>query len=145
MPPKLKILSTTDRDFDSQLKLLLERELQDEQQVSSVVREIVASVRSGGDASLLRYTNDLDRRLESSVAELEVLDFEGALLELDKSLKDSLMIAADRIRSHHEKQKMSSWAFKVEMGNSLRQRVIPIPRVGVYVPGGKASYTSAVL
>ena len=145
MPPKLKILSTADRDFDSQFKLLLDRELQDEQQVSSVVREIVASVRSGGDASLLRYTNELDRRLESSVAELEVLDFEEALLDLDKSLKESLTTAADRIKSYHEKQKMSSWEFKDEMGNSLGQRVIPIERVGVYVPGGKASYPSSVL
>ena len=97
MPPKIKILSTTDKDFDSQFKLLLERELQDEQKVSSVVREIVASVRSGGDASLLRYTNELDRRLESSVADFEVLDFEEALLGLDKSLKQSLMTAADMI------------------------------------------------
>ncbi|MBT6674974.1 MAG: histidinol dehydrogenase, partial [Proteobacteria bacterium] len=139
------MLSTTDKDFDSQFKLLLERELQDEQQVASVVREIVRSVRSGGDASLLRYTNELDRRQESSVADLEVFDFEEALLGLDKSLKQSLMTAADRIKSYHEKQKMSSWEFKDDMGNSLGQRVIPIERAGVYVPGGKASYPSSVL
>jgi len=143
--PKLKILSTSDEDFDSKFKLLLKRDSEDEEQVTSVVREIVESVQLGGDESLLQYTNKLDRRLEPSASRLEVLDFEEALLRLDASLKENLITAAGRIKSYHKKQKMSSWEFEDDMGNSLGQRVIPIERVGVYVPGGKAAYPSSVL
>ena len=72
MLPKLKILSTSDEDFDSKFKLLLKRDSEDEEQVTSVVREIVESVQFGGDESLLQYTNKLDRRLEPSASRLEV-------------------------------------------------------------------------
>ncbi len=145
MLSKLKILNISDDDFDSKFELLLNRELEDEEHVVSVVSEIVSSIRLGGDESLLQWTNRLDRRQEHNVSSLEVLDFEDALFRLDVSLKEHLITAADRIKTYHDKQKMDSWEFEDDIGNFLGQRVTPIDKVGVYVPGGKAAYPSSVL
>lgn len=111
------------------------------------VRAIVEEVRSRGDAAVLEFTNRWDERAVNDMAELEVSSehAERAFAELDPSVRDALATAAERIRAFHEHQQEESWTRDGGDGVSLGQRVVPLDRVGVYVPGGRAAYPSSVL
>jgi histidinol dehydrogenase len=143
----IKQLFTIDADFEQQLVDLLQRELLVADEVSSVVREILSAVRSDGDKALLNYTNKFDGFGAESMVDLSVTQqqMSEALESLPGEQRQALMHAAERIRRYHEKQKQSSWHFEESDGSVYGQKVSPLDRVGVYVPGGKANYPSSVL
>ena len=138
---KLRRLSTTGKGFDAKLAALTRYEASTDAKVRSTVARILADVRTRGDAALLRYANALDKVKARSVAELEItprIDIPGAQL-------DALRAAQARIRAFHERQAQASWEYTEPDGTRLGQRITPLERVGIYVPGGKAAYPSTVL
>lgn len=134
-------------DFSEQLDHLLAWETVSDQQVVSVVNDILVAVRNQGDAALVEFSNQFDRRAAKNIADLQVTQ-EQMLQSLDKISDEqrvALEQAAARIRVFHEKQRAESWQFVEADGTILGQRVTPLDSVGIYVPGGKASYPSSVL
>ncbi|GIX31877.1 MAG: histidinol dehydrogenase [Porticoccaceae bacterium] len=144
---KVRRLSTRDPGFDAALAELLAWEAVADPQVERAVAEIIERVRSEGDRALVEYTNRFDRRALSRAAELAVPPeaLARAHAELAAPLRAALAAAAERIRAFHERQREQSWEFRDALGNRLGLRVTPLARVGIYVPGGKASYPSSVL
>lgn len=134
-------------DFSEQLTQLLAWDEHQDHEVDNTVREIIASVRERGDQALVETTNKLDRRSLSSPGQLQIdsEQLKKAEKEVPAEVRDALSLAAARIESFHKHQLQESWSFTDEYGNRLGQRVKPLQRVGVYVPGGKASYPSSVL
>lgn len=148
MPPvNLRRLTTADPDFAISLEHLLHYDAGHEESVDARVKQILAAVRSRGDAALLEYTNQFDRRDLANIQAV-VLDkplLQAALERIPKLQANALQQAAERIKSYHLRQLQSSWTYTDDDGNVLGQKVTPLDRVGLYVPGGKASYPSSVL
>lgn len=142
----LKHLDTNTADFKARLEALLSAAAEPDPAVSDTVRAIIRAVRERGEAALLEYTNRFDRR-RATPDQLEIGQRElAAVLErIPPELRRGLEHAAKRIRAFHERQKQASWTFTDAEGNVLGQKVTPLDRVGVYVPGGKAAYPSSVL
>lgn len=140
-------LNARDSDFDGRLEQLTQWQSVADDGVESVVDEIIHAIRTDGDEALLQYTCQFDRLDVSSVAELEVSKprLQQALDAIDEPSRQALAFAADRIRNFHQRQLQQSWQYEDELGNVLGQRVTPLDRAGLYVPGGKASYPSSVL
>jgi|TARA_B110000483_G_scaffold226488_1_gene287285 histidinol dehydrogenase len=115
--------------------------------VEGRVANILELIRTEGDQQLLKLTQELDRWSPTQAAELEVSDaeIEAAITVCNKEELAALELAAQRIREFHQKQTQESWRYNDEQGNLLGQQITPIERVGIYVPGGKASYPSSVL
>ena len=142
----LKHLDTNTADFRARLKALLSAAAEPDPAVVDTVRAIILDVRERGEAALLEYTNRFDRR-QATPDQLEIGQRElAAVLErIPPELRRGLEHAAARIRAFHERQKQAGWTFEDAEGNLLGQKVTPLDRVGVYVPGGKAAYPSSVL
>ena len=140
-------LDSTADDFEASLSTLLEWQNSEDASVDGIVREIIAQVRKQGDRALLEYTARFDRLQCDSVDMLRLResDFSQALERIDVAERDALQEAAERIRLYHEHQLAGDWSFVDELGNTLGQKVTPLDRVGVYVPGGQAVYPSTVL
>jgi histidinol dehydrogenase len=140
-------LCSSATDFASQLAKLLARNAQFDPHVQQTVFEILARVRQEGDQAVLDYTRRFDGIERSSLAELELPQerLHQALRNLPQAEREALTFAAERIRAYAERQKLSSWQYLDEFGNLLGQKITPLDRVGVYVPGGKAAYPSSVL
>jgi len=140
-------LKTSDADFLSRLDQLLAWEQSTDSEVVTTVSAILEDVRQRGDAALLEYTAKFDRVEVASAAELELTSDElGAALDaIDDSHRQALEVAADRVRAYAEHQKMESWSYTEADGTVLGQKVTPMDRAGLYVPGGKAAYPSSVL
>ena len=134
----------TDPAFRLRLAELAEFESPD---VEADVRAIVADVRARGDEAVVELTNRLDERAIAKAADLEIpmARASRALESLDREVRGALETAASRIRVFHEQQKAVSWSRTEADGAVTGQRVIPIDRVGIYVPGGRAAYPSSVL
>ena len=134
-------------DFESVFAELMVSPAEADPNLSKAVSRIVADVAKEGDSALLRLTNELDERDVSDAASLRVSEQEiaEALGSIDQKVRIALETAAERIRVFHERQQVSSWQYEDEEGNTLGQRVSPLDRVGIYVPGGRASYPSSVL
>jgi|TARA_R110000744_G_scaffold69739_5_gene141434 histidinol dehydrogenase len=115
--------------------------------VQKAVADIVEQVRLKGDDAVIEFTNRFDRRHVASSSELEISREELALAKgrVSPELVASLEAAAKRVYDYHERQKQPSWQYQEESGTILGQKVTPLDRVGVYVPGGKAAYPSSVL
>lgn len=115
--------------------------------VHAIVKEILSEVRQHGDEALLRYTQKFDGVSAADAHDLEVSQqrLDAALQGLSQEQREALETAAQRIRNYHERQQQSSWSYQEEDGTVLGQRVTPIERAGLYVPGGKAAYPSSVL
>jgi histidinol dehydrogenase len=145
--PDITRLSTRAPGFDARLAVLTALEASQDEAVDRAVAAIVADVRARGDAAVLEYTQRFDRVAAASVAALEipVAERERALAGLDPAVRDALATAAARIRGYHERQRAESWSYTEADGTVLGQRVTPLDRVGLYVPGGKAAYPSSVL
>jgi len=143
----IKHLNAAESDFDDQLATLLQREMIVAPEVTSTVSEILAAVRAHGDQAVLDYTNKFDQFNVDSMSQLVVSQQQmtDALNSLPPEQATALRHAADRIRSYHEKQKQESWQYEEADGSVYGQKVSPLERVGVYVPGGKANYPSSVL
>jgi len=144
---RLRRLSTADAGFDAELERLTRYEAAQDQAVEAAVRAIIADVRARGDAAVLEYTRRFDRVPADSMTALEVPRgaLEVALAALSAAQREALQEAAARVRAFHERQRAQSWEFTDAEGTRLGQRVTPLERVGVYVPGGKAAYPSTVL
>jgi len=143
----LQRLDSSDRDFYAQLDRLLAREESADRQVEATVREIIAALRSRGDAALLDYTQRFDHLQATSVAELEIpqAGLQQALERIPAGQRAALQRAAQRVQAYAEHQKLESWSYTEADGTLLGQQVAPLERVGLYVPGGKAAYPSSVL
>lgn len=145
-PGNVEIVSTSDRAFKTFLEKVLQRRGTRESEVESRVADILRTVREQGDRALVRYTELFDRiRLAPSAIEVKSSDVEQAIKKV--SIKDlrTLRLAAKRIAAFHRRQLIESWNYRDPLGMLLGQRISPLARVGVYVPGGKASYPSTVL
>ncbi|MEE4301915.1 MAG: histidinol dehydrogenase [Pseudomonadales bacterium] len=140
-------LDARDGGFAAALDQLLSWDTSEDAELTRTVRAIIERVRSEGDAAVLDFTRRFDALEAASLAELEVsaevlAEAHGAIGATER---EALELAAARIRAYHERQRSGSWDYEDELGNRLGQRVTPLDRVGLYVPGGKASYPSSVL
>ena len=140
-------LSTRDAEFDARLAKLLAFEGAQDERIETTVDAILRDVRARGDEAVLEYTNKFDQLGAASIAALEIPrpDFDRALAGLPAARRGALEQAAARIRSYHEHQTLASWQYMEADGTTLGQKITPLDRVGVYVPGGKAAYPSTVL
>lgn len=140
-------LDTADPGFDAALMRLLDRAPTQDPAVTQAVEGIVADVRTRGDAALLEYTNRFDRSNWTSAAQLELsrADLAAAWDSLAPGVQRALEQAHERIRVYAERQPLEPFEFGDALGNRLGQRITPLDRVGIYVPGGKAAYPSSVL
>jgi len=145
--PNIQRLNTADADFWPRLETLTAWEGVADETVTAVVRDILARVRTEGDAALLDYTHRFDRLDAACAADLEIPAerLRQALATIPAEWRAALETAAGRIRAYAERQKLASWTFTEADGSVLGQQVTPLDRVGLYVPGGKAAYPSSVL
>ena len=143
-------LSTAAADFESAFAARLHWSAETDAHVEQSVTEILDEVRRHGDAAVLAFTRRFDALAAGSVAELELTQAElkRAFDGLPAAQRDALQAAAQRVRSYHEAQRQASgesWSYRDADGTLLGQKVTPLDRVGIYVPGGKAAYPSSVL
>ncbi|WP_257253075.1 MULTISPECIES: histidinol dehydrogenase [unclassified Endozoicomonas] len=140
-------LSYENQDFNEQLDRLLAWESVSDEEVQHRVKHIIAEVRSRGDEALVEFTHRFDRLSVSGMADLTLGEeqLQKALETIPQEQRKALEVAAKRIRSYHERQMQSSWTYEEEDGTLLGQQVLPMDRVGLYVPGGKAAYPSCVM
>src|SRR6266487_1218319 len=145
--PEIARLSTAQADFGERLAKLTAFDSALDDGVERTVAAILADVRARGDAAVLEYTERLDGVKVARVTELELphRELERARSGLERGEREALEQAALRIRKYHERQRARSWQFTEADGTTLGQRVTPLDRVGLYVPGGKAAYPSSVL
>ena len=143
----IRRLNMSEPEFEAAFARLLVSPAEADADLAHPVTEIVAAVAHEGDAALVRYTNELDRRAVEDAQSLRVrLDaIEQAMFDLNPDVSVALTRAAARIWGFHERQRVESWQYEDEEGNLLGQRVSALDCVGVYVPGGRASYPSSVL
>ena len=143
----LRRLNAASGTFEADLAALTARHDERDGELVNRVATIIASVRNGGDAALLKLTQELDQHPAVSIKDLivEPPQMLAALNALEPDTRAALETAANRIRDYHQYQVAQSWSFEDELGNRLGQQVTPMTRVGIYVPGGKASYPSSVL
>lgn len=141
----MKIISSRDKGFKALLSSILRRGDEDASAVESAVKEIIGAVRSRGDKALIDYTRRFDRADISGRIEIPRAEVKKAAGSVPAKEIELLELAASRIRSYHELQKENSWFTTGQDGIILGSRVVPLERVGIYVPGGKAAYPSTVL
>lgn len=147
VPAAIRRLNAADADFARHLDHLLSWESVSDDGVNARVLEIIQAVRTRGDAALVELTQRFDGLEVSSMADLILprARLEQALERITPEQRKALELAADRVRIYHERQKQDSWAYTEADGTVLGQKVTPLDRAGLYVPGGKASYPSSVL
>ncbi|HSW19368.1 MAG TPA: histidinol dehydrogenase [Ramlibacter sp.] len=143
-------LSTADAGFEAAFQARLHWSAETDAQVEQRVGEILADVRARGDAAVLACTERFDGLKAASLSEIELTQAElkAAFDALPATQSDALQQAAARVRTYHEAQKKASgesWSYRDADGTLLGQKVTPLDRVGIYVPGGKAAYPSSVL
>lgn len=143
----IRRLDAREPEFLSILDNLLAFEASADDRIDAAVSEILRAVRTTGDAAVMEYTRRFDRLDVASMAALELPKqaLHAALDGLNVEQREALRIAADRVRIYHERQKADSWEYTEADGTRLGQKVTPLDRVGLYVPGGRASYPSSVL
>ncbi len=147
MTISIKQLNTSAPDFWKALDSLLAWESVSNEQVFSTVKNIIADVRNKGDKALIELSNKLDRLSVTTMDELTISParLKQALEQLDPVQRQALETAASRVRLYHEKQLMPSWQYTEDDGTMLGQQITALESVGLYVPGGKATYPSSVL
>ncbi|MFZ6656514.1 histidinol dehydrogenase [Undibacterium sp. TJN19] len=144
-------LDTTDADFSAKLTKLLAFEASEDEAIDRAAAQILASVKAQGDSAVLETSNRFDRLNANSVAALELsqAEMQAALASLSAERRTALETAAARVRAYHEIQKTecgsAGFSYTEADGTVLGQKVTPLDRVGIYVPGGKAAYPSSVL
>lgn len=140
-------LKFSDETFSEKLQALLAWEAVSDRSVAETVDNIIARVRKEGDSALVELTNQLDRRDVEHAAQLELAPevLQQACDRLSAETLEALKTAAARIEAFHQRQTSKSWRYEEADGTQLGQKVTPLDRVGLYVPGGKAAYPSSVL
>ncbi|HIQ40024.1 MAG TPA: histidinol dehydrogenase [Sulfurivirga caldicuralii] len=144
---EIKKLDAREPGFRQQLEALLAWESVSDDKVNQIVLEILNNVRTRGDAAVLEYTARFDRLKLTDASELEIPSsrLQQALAQISPELREGLELAAQRIRDYHKHQLEESWSYREADGTLLGQKITPLDRVGLYVPGGKAAYPSSVL
>ena len=144
---KIKTLKLSDKYFYQSLKSALSFDEEDNTQIQQTVKDIVQAVKVNGDQALLEFTKKFDKVDLDNPSDLELPSsiLKEAYDSLDTSTQNALNESAQRIKNYHEKQVQDSWSFKEEDGTVLGQKITALDSVGLYVPGGKASYPSSVL
>ncbi|WP_337878524.1 histidinol dehydrogenase, partial [Caldimonas sp.] len=150
MSVRIRQLATTSPDFETEFQRVLHWTAQADPAIEARVTEILADVRARGDAAVLDHTARLDGLQAASVAELALspAQLQAAFEAIPATQREALQAAAKRVRTYHERQLEAcgrSWSYRDEDGTLLGQKVTPLDRVGIYVPGGKAAYPSSVL
>lgn len=140
-------LSTKELNFMDKLSNFISVDTKKNNAIINVVSDILLNIQNKGDSALLEYTNKFDNIQAQSIDDLLIpkSKCKKSFDSLSNKEKQSLEKAADRIRKYHEKQVLPSWEHTDEYGNILGQRISPLEKVGLYVPGGKAAYPSSVL
>jgi histidinol dehydrogenase len=140
-------LDSSNPSFYEDLDRLLAFEAQGDRAIERTVGEILTAVKTRGDAAVLEYTRRFDNLQATGLAELELPPerLQQALERIPLRQKQALLEAAGRIRAYHEQQLQRSWQYEEADGTILGQKITPLDRVGLYVPGGKAAYPSSVL
>jgi len=143
----ISLLSSISEDFDVQLSSLISWEASSDEEINNTVRKIIKDVKDKGDSSVLSFTLKFDLLKAKSVSELIIPkeNLKKSFNNIDQKQKNALCVAAERIKSYHQKQKQESWNYIENDGTVLGQKISPLDRVGLYVPGGKAAYPSSVL
>jgi histidinol dehydrogenase len=143
----IKRLFTADSEFETDLANCLDREMLVADGITETVSSILRDVRKSGDAAVVKYTNKFDRFQAVSMDDLLVSknQLQASLDNISDTQRKALNHAAERIQKYHEKQKQSSWHYEEADGSVYGQKVSPLQRVGIYVPGGKANYPSSIL
>ncbi len=151
MSVQIRQLDSTDAEFNAKLMAVLAFEASEDEAIDRAAAAILADVKNRGDAAVLEYTNRFDRLSANSAAALEIphAELQAALASLPDARRQALQQAADRVRAYHERQKQEcgsdGFTFTEADGTVLGQKVTPLDKVGIYVPGGKAAYPSSVL
>ncbi|MFM8759939.1 MAG: histidinol dehydrogenase, partial [Polynucleobacter victoriensis] len=147
-------LNSHDADFAQALKKLLAFSAADDAAIEAAAAKILADVQARGDEAVLQYTQQFDRLSKDQANSVKALEISKAALmaaldALPQNQREALEAAAQRVKSYHERQKIESgchsWDYADEDGTRLGQKVTPLDRAGLYVPGGKAAYPSSVL
>nr|WP_298893049.1 histidinol dehydrogenase [uncultured Acinetobacter sp.] len=143
----MRRLSTQDQNFQQQFAELLAFETVNDPELLKTVDQIIADVRAKGDVHVLALTQQFDRHPATTFSQLELTQaqLQHAFDGLSDEVRQALELAANRIREFHQAQKQDGWTYVDALGNTLGQKVTPLDRVGIYVPGGLASYPSSVL
>jgi len=143
----IKRLSTQQKNFHTELDNLLAFEATQDEKLEATVAAILKDVRVRGDVAVLEYTQRFDRLNISNAAQLEIpaAALRSAFENLPTAQRNALEQAAQRVTAYHQKQVQASWSYADAEGNTLGQKITPMGRVGLYVPGGKAAYPSSVL
>ncbi len=143
----MRILQTSDDNFSKEFDVLLKRGAVDMQSVEGVVKEIIKEIQEEGDGALKRHIEKFDKWAPKSDKELLINpdDMKKAYDGLDEKIKKALHTAFERIYSYHQKQLPKSWIDFEKNGSVLGQKVTPVDRAGLYIPGGKAAYPSSLL
>ena len=148
---QIRKLDSTAENFQAQLSAVLAFEASEDEAIDRTAAQILSDVKTRGDAAVLEYTNRFDKLSANSVAALEIShdELRAALAGLTPERRTALQTAADRVRAYHERQKQEcgsdGFTYTEADGTVLGQKVTPLDRVGIYVPGGKAAYPSSVL
>ena len=149
MTIQIRKLDSSSSGFKQQLDTLLAFEASTDDAIESAVAKILQDVKTRGDAAVLEYTNRFDRVSASSMAAFDIGqgELQAALDSLPQAQREALQVAAERIRVFHERQmqELGGFTYTEPDGTVLGQRITPLDRVGIYVPGGKAAYPSSVL
>ncbi|WP_211442877.1 histidinol dehydrogenase [Collimonas humicola] len=147
----IRKLDAAQPDFQARLTAVLAFEAGEDEAIDQAAARILADVKARGDAAVLEYTNRFDRLSAGSVSALEIgqQELQDALAQLSPERRSALQTAADRVRAYHLRQKSEcgsdGFSYTEADGTVLGQKVTPLDRVGIYVPGGKAAYPSSVL
>ncbi len=150
MSVALRQLATTAADFEAEFARVLHWSAETDAAIEGRVADILADVEKRGDAAVLEYTQRFDGPAASSMAQLEITqaELQAALDQITPAQRSALEAAAARVRDYHQRQLEAcgrSWSYRDADGTLLGQKVTPLDRVGIYVPGGKAAYPSSVL
>ena len=147
MALQINRLNTNQADFDEQLTTLLAWESVSDDSVQQTVQDIVNNVRIRGDEALLQYSRQFDRLDVEDAGQLVVAKerLQQAYDAITDAERDALILAANRVKTYHQHQKQETWSYEEADGTLLGQQITALDRVGIYVPGGKASYPSSVL
>lgn len=143
----MRFLNSQQASFEQELTELLAFETVNDPALLATVDDIIAQVRQGGDEVVLKLTQQFDNHPAKTFAQLEISQekLKQAFDGLNPTIKQALELAAQRVTSFHERQRQESWTYQDALGNTLGQQVTPLDKVGIYVPGGLASYPSSVL
>ena len=143
----MRTLFAESENFDSELSELRSFDLLESKDLDLKVDKILHDIRLKGDAAVISYVRELERREVRTKSDLRIKPeiLESCYKKISEKERSVLSFAIDRIESFHRHQIESSWSYRDELNNLLGQQVAPINRVGVYIPGGKASYPSTAL